>query len=38
MGIMAGYTKFWQGISASGVPAAGVSSYYVGISRWVNIF
>lgn len=38
VGVMAGYTKFWQGISASGVPAAGVSSYFVGISRWINLF
>jgi hypothetical protein len=38
MGFLAGYTKFSQGISAAGSPAAGVSSYYVGISRWVHFF
>ncbi|HTW48144.1 MAG TPA: hypothetical protein VMD92_09350 [Acidobacteriaceae bacterium] len=33
-----GYARLGQGFGASGSPAAIVSSYYVGISRWFNIF
>lgn len=38
MGFMAGFTRFSQGISAGGAPAAAISSYYVGINRWINFF
>jgi hypothetical protein len=34
----AGYSKFTQGISAGGAPAATVKSYYFGISRWIDLF
>jgi hypothetical protein len=33
-----GYARLGQGFSASASPAAIVSSYYVGVSRWFNIF
>lgn len=36
--LMAGYTRFSQGISATGVPPGTVNSYYGGISRWFNFF
>jgi hypothetical protein len=34
----AGYSKFVQGFSASGLPPDMVGSYYFGISRWFNFF
>jgi hypothetical protein len=34
----AGYSKFVQGFSASGLPPSMLSSYYFGISRWFNFF
>jgi len=34
----AGYSKFEQGFSASGLPPSMVASYYFGISRWFNFF
>ena len=34
----AGYSKFLQGFSASGLPPSMLSSYYFGISRWFNFF
>ncbi len=36
--IVAGYTKFTQGISASGTPPGSEYSYYAGVSRWFNFF
>jgi hypothetical protein len=33
-----GYSNLVQGFSASGLPAANVSSFYVGVSRWFNFF
>lgn len=38
MSMNAGYSRFTQGISAGGAPAATVTSYYFGISRWINLF
>jgi len=38
IGLMAGYTYFSQGISATGIKPGVVNSYYAGISRWFNIF
>jgi hypothetical protein len=34
----AGYSRLLQGFSASTLPPALVNTYYVGISRWFNIF
>lgn len=34
----AGYSRLLQGFSASALPAALVSTYYVGLSRWFNFF
>jgi len=36
--VLAGYTRFTQGISASGQVPGTVNSYYGGISRWFNFF
>ncbi|MGA8489017.1 MAG: hypothetical protein WB711_01260 [Terriglobales bacterium] len=33
-----GYSNLVQGFSASGLPAANVSSFYLGVSRWFNFF
>ena len=38
LSLNAGYSKFVQGFSASGLPPDMVSSYYFGISRWFNFF
>ena len=38
IGILAGYTRFTQGISATGIPPGTTTSYYAGISRWFNFF
>jgi hypothetical protein len=38
IGILAGYTRFTQGISASGFPAGTTTSYFGGISRWFDFF
>jgi hypothetical protein len=35
---MAGYTKFTQGISASGTPPGSQYSFFVGATRWFNFF
>ncbi len=36
--VLAGYTRFTQGISASGIAPGTVTSYYGGISRWFDFF
>ena len=36
--LLTGYTRFTQGISATGVPPGTVTSYYGGISRWFDFF
>jgi hypothetical protein len=36
--LQAGYTKFIQGVSITGFPAANTSSFFVGISRWFDFF
>jgi len=33
-----GYSRLLQGFSASGIPPANVSSFFVGVSRWFNFF
>ncbi len=38
IGILAGYTRFTQGISASGIQAGTTTSYFAGISRWFDFF
>ena len=38
IGIQAGYTRFTQGFSATGVAPATMNSYYAGISRWFDFF
>jgi hypothetical protein len=36
--LLAGYTKFTQGISAYGLPAATQYSYFIGVTRYLNFF
>jgi hypothetical protein len=36
--LLAGYTKFSQGISAAGTPPGNEYSYFIGVSRWFNFF
>ena len=38
IGLLAGYTKFTQGISASGVPPGTANSFFIGVSRWFDFF
>jgi len=38
MWFTAGYSKFVQGFSASGIPPANINSYYFGVQRWFNFF
>lgn len=38
IGILAGYTRFTQGISATGVAPGTVTSFFGGITRWFNFF
>jgi hypothetical protein len=38
IGVLAGYTKFTQGISASGAPPGTANSYFIGVSRWFDFF
>ena len=37
IGLLAGYTRFSQGISILGTPATS-TSYFVGITRWFDFF
>jgi hypothetical protein len=36
--LLGGYTKFFQGISASGTPPGTQYSYFIGATRWFNFF
>ena len=38
IGVLAGFTRFTQGISASGVPPGTANSYFIGVSRWFDFF
>ncbi len=38
LNVIAGFTRYQQGISAAGVPPSMVNSYSIGISRWFNVF
>jgi hypothetical protein len=37
IGLQAGYTRFGQGITATGLPA-NTTSYFVGVTRWFDFF
>ena len=36
--VLGGYTRFMQGISASGSPTANTYSYFIGVQRWFGFF
>jgi len=36
--LLAGFTKFSQGISAAGTPPGNEYSYFIGVSRWISFF
>jgi hypothetical protein len=38
IGLLAGYTRFTQGISATGLPPGTSNSYFAGVSRWFDFF
>ena len=38
IGLQAGYTRFTQGISATGGPPANTTAFYFGMSRWFDFF
>lgn len=38
IGLLSGYTKFTQGISAVGAPPVSSNSFFVGVSRWFDFF
>jgi hypothetical protein len=38
MSVTGGYSQLIQGFSSSGVPPANVSSFFIGVSRWLNFF
>lgn len=38
MSCTSGYSRLAQGFSSSGTPTQVVSSFYIGVSRWFNIF
>jgi hypothetical protein len=38
IGVLAGFTRFTQGISASGAPPGTANSYFIGVSRWFDFF
>lgn len=38
LNVLAGYTRFSQGISAAGTPPGTQNSYFIGVSRWINFF
>ena len=38
LNLLAGFTKFSQGISAAGTPPGNQYSYFIGVSRWINFF
>ena len=38
IGLLAGFTRFTQGISASGIPPATANSFFVGVTRWFDFF
>jgi hypothetical protein len=38
LSVIGGFTRYRQGISASGAPPSVVNSYTIGITRWFNVF
>ncbi|MGC2171090.1 MAG: hypothetical protein WA555_18070 [Candidatus Sulfotelmatobacter sp.] len=38
IGLLSGYTRFTQGVSASGAPPGTANSYFIGVSRWFDFF
>ena len=38
LNLLAGYTRFSQGFTAAGVPPGTESSYFIGVSRYINFF
>jgi hypothetical protein len=38
IGMLAGFTRFSQGISATGMPPGTANSYFIGVSRWFDFF
>lgn len=38
IGLLAGFTQFTQGISASGTPPATANAFFVGVTRWFDFF
>ncbi len=38
IGLLSGFTRFTQGISASGAPPGTANSYFIGVSRWFDFF
>jgi hypothetical protein len=38
IGVLAGFTRFTQGISAAGTPPATANSFFVGVTRWFDFF
>jgi hypothetical protein len=38
IGVLAGVTRFSQGVSASGTPPGTANSYFIGVSRWFDFF
>ena len=38
IGVLAGYTRFTQGISAVGAPPGTANAYFIGVSRWFDFF
>lgn len=36
--LLAGYTKFSQGISSASTPPGSQHSYFIGVTRWLNFF
>jgi hypothetical protein len=38
IGLLSGFTRFTQGVSASGAPPGTANSYFIGVSRWFDFF
>jgi hypothetical protein len=38
IGVLGGFTRFTQGVSASGTPPATANSFFIGVSRWFDFF
>jgi hypothetical protein len=38
IGVLGGFTRFSQGISAAGIPPGNANSFFIGVSRWFDFF